>query len=139
MPVLDHTGKAVRYLSVRAGHAPPDWRQYAIIETDYSHRGIHNLLNLAAYDCRAVMIRNKRWKYIHYNLLQPQLFDLENDPTELNDLGDDSAHHEICKQMQQLLIDWRRRLKPRLGMPYDNLANLGPECDENAGIIIGRW
>jgi hypothetical protein len=57
----------------------------------------------------------------------------------LNDPGDDSAHHEICKQMQQLLIDWRRRLKPRLGMPYDNLANLGPECDENAGIIIGCW
>ena len=73
----------------------------------------------------------------HYNLLQPQLFDLENDPTKLNNLGDDSAHHEICQQMQQLLIDWRLRLRPRLGMPYDNLANLGPECDENAGIIIG--
>ena len=124
---------------LRSQKAPPDWRQYAVSETDYSHRGIHKLLNLAAYDCRAVMIRNKRWKYIHYNLFQPQLFDLDKDPTELNDLGNDPAHQEIREQMLQLLIDWRRRLKPRLGMPYDNLANLGPELDEDDGIIIGRW
>ena len=124
---------------LRSQKAPPDWRQYAISESDYSHRGIHNLLNIAPYDCRAVMIRSERWKYIHYNLFQPQLFDLDNDPTELNDLGDDPAYQKIREQMQLMLIDWRRRLKPRVGMAYDNLANLGPESTENDGIIIGRW
>ena len=85
------------------------------------------------------MIREKRWKYIHYNLFRPQLFDLDNDPAELNDLGDDAAHQSVRDDMQGLLIDWRRRLKPRIGMPYENLAGMGPERDENAGIIVGRW
>lgn len=124
---------------LRSQKSPPNWRQYAVSETDYSHRGTRSLLNLAPYDCRATMIREKRWKYIHYNLFRPQLFDLLNDPAELVDLGDDAAHQSVRDDMQTLLIDWRRRLKPRIGMPYENLAGMGPERDENAGIIIGRW
>jgi len=38
-----------------------------------------------------------------------------------------------------MLIDWRQRLKPRLGVPYDRLAETGPAQDEDRGIIIGRW
>jgi hypothetical protein len=41
--------------------------------------------------------------------------------------------------MQQLLIDWRRRLKPRVSVNYDDLAVRGPAQDEARGIIIGRW
>ena len=124
---------------LRSDKAPQNWRQYAVSETDYSHRGTRSLLNIEPYDCRATMIREKRWKYIHYTLFRPQLFDLLNDPAELNDLGDDAAYQSVRDEMRGLLIDWRRRLKPRTGMPYENLARMGPERDENAGVIIGRW
>jgi choline-sulfatase len=38
------------------------------------------------------MLRTLRWKYIHHVAFPPQLFDLENDPEELHDLGTDPAH-----------------------------------------------
>ncbi len=124
---------------LRSHTAPADWRQYAVSEIDYSDRGPRTLLNLAPYDCRATMIRHKRWKYIHHNLFRPQLFDLRNDPQELVDLGDDPALQKVRSNMRKLLIDWRHRLKPRVGAPFDNLAGMGPERDEALGIIIGRW
>ena len=124
---------------LRSSQASADWRKYAISEIDYSDRGPRTQLNVPVYDCRAVMIRDKRWKYIHYNLFPPQLFDLVNDPQELHDLGRDSEHQKVCAGMQRLLVDWRRRLKPRTGMPYDNLDGMGPARDEAQGIIIGRW
>ena len=124
---------------LRSSKAPAGWRRYAVSEIDYSDRGARGVLGIPPYDCRAVMIRDKRWKYIHYNLFRPQLFDMQQDPNELVDLGDDPAFEKIRAQMQRLIIDWRRRLKPRIGMPYDNLANMGPERDESKGIIIGRW
>jgi arylsulfatase A-like enzyme len=85
------------------------------------------------------MLRDNRWKYIHHNRFRPQLFDLQRDPQELIDLGDDSEHEKIRQQMRQLMIDWHCRLKPRIGAPYDNLAAVGPEYDEARGIVIGRW
>jgi arylsulfatase A-like enzyme len=124
---------------LRAPSAPADWRGYAVSETDYSDRGARELLDIAAYDCRATMVRNRRWKYIHHNCFRPQLFDLQKDPGELVDLGDDPGHAGVRAEMQTLLIDWRRRLKPRIGMPYDDLGAMGPARDESRGIVIGRW
>ena len=124
---------------LRARSAPTDWRRYAVSEIDYSERGACTRLGLSPYDCRATMIREQRWKYIHHQCFRPQLFDLHKDPQELVDLGDDPAHEAVRQQMQQLLIDWRRRLKPRVGVSFDDLAGRGPAQDEERGIIIGRW
>jgi arylsulfatase A-like enzyme len=124
---------------LRSTTAPADWRRYAVSEIDYSDRGIGELLQLSPYDCRAVMIRNQRWKYIHHHCFRPQLFDLQQDPNELVDLGEDSAFEAQLRDMQHLLIDWRRRLKPRVGVTYENLSAMGPARDERNGIVIGRW
>jgi arylsulfatase A-like enzyme len=124
---------------LRSSITPGDWRRFALSEIDYSDRGVRSLLNLAPYDCRALMIRNKRWKYIHHNLFRAQLFDMQKDPQELIDLGDDPAYAKLCTNMQQLVIDSRRRLKPRVGVPYENLASMGSEQAEAQGMVIGRW
>lgn len=124
---------------LRSRRPPPDWRAYAVSETDYSDRGARELLDIAPYDCRATMIRSERWKYIQHSRFRPQLFDLQKDPGELVDLGDDQKYENLRAEMRGLLIDWRRRLKPRIGMPYDDLAGMGPARDEARGIVIGRW
>jgi arylsulfatase A-like enzyme len=42
------------------------------------------------------MVRNKRYKLIHYlHLNRYQLFDLSQDPHEMRDLSDDTDHQEI--------------------------------------------
>ena len=38
-------------------------------------------------DCRAMMVRTDRWKYVWWQDFRPMLFDLANDPRELRDLG----------------------------------------------------
>ena len=124
---------------LRSKTVPADWRRYAVSEIDYSDRGARALLGLAPYDCRAVMIREQRWKYIHHNRFRPQLFDLQQDPDELVDRGADPATKGVRRAMRQLLLEWRQCLKPRVGVPYDDLAALGPEYDETRGIVIGRW
>ena len=49
------------------------------------------------------MVRQGPWKYIHYEDMCPQLFNLSDDPGELHNLGDDPAHKGICEQLDKML------------------------------------
>ena len=40
---------------------------------------------------------------------RPMLFDLENDPHELDDLGESPAHEEVRETMYEKLFAWSRR------------------------------
>jgi len=49
-------------------------------------------------DTGAFMVRWGNWKYVHYEgYAAPQLFDLENDPEERHDLGEDPEFANVCK------------------------------------------
>lgn len=45
------------------------------------------------------MIRKGPWKYIHYIAYAPQLFNLVDDPEELNDLGGSPVHQKIRDEL----------------------------------------
>lgn len=45
------------------------------------------------------MLRKGRWKLNYYVGFEPELFDMEADPEELNDLGTDPSHAEIRREM----------------------------------------
>ena len=58
------------------------------------------------------MLRNARWKYNYYPGYQPELFDMETDPGELNNLVDSSKSSgefseilDLCHQQMQVLVD----------------------------------
>ena len=53
----------------------------------------------------AFMLRKGKWKYNHYVGFPPELFDLENDPEELNDLGGVAEYAEIVAQMHAALLE----------------------------------
>jgi choline-sulfatase len=55
------------------------------------------------------MLRKGRWKYVYYVGSRPQLFDLEADPHEARDLGDDPGHAAIRAELEAEL---RRILDP---------------------------
>ena len=46
------------------------------------------------------MIRKGQWKFVYYVMMQPQLFNLDDDPDELHDLGTNPRYADICKQME---------------------------------------
>ena len=116
-----------------------NWREFAVSELDYSDQGVRNRLGLDPYMCRAIMIKSRRWKYIYYWNLRPQLFDLYEDPNEFVDLGSMSEYKSICHMMDERLISWQNSLKRRVGIAYDCVLGQGPDRDEKNGFIIGRW
>ena len=116
-----------------------DWRDATVSEIDYSERGARHILGIHPYRSRATMVRDGRWKYIHYQGFSPQLFDMVNDPQELEDLGECPGRAAVRTRMKGRIFEWQYALKRRPGLEYDYMTGQGPERDEAYGIIIGRW
>ena len=53
------------------------------------------------------MVRDKRFKYIHFAALPPLLFDLEADPHETRNLASDPAFAPVMLKYAQKMLDWR--------------------------------
>lgn len=51
------------------------------------------------------MLRNKRWKYNYYPGYEPELYDIETDPSELTDLGRSESHADIRNQCHSQMMD----------------------------------
>ena len=49
------------------------------------------------------MLRHKKWKLIHYPGFQPQLFNLEKDPEEEENLANDKGHTHKLEELSNLL------------------------------------
>ena len=49
------------------------------------------------------MIRQGRYKYIHYVGFDPELFDLDTDPEELHNLAEDAAHADTVNRLEREL------------------------------------
>lgn len=144
---LDATGAppAPQWLEGRSlmpwlnGQMVNDWREAVFSENSYAFRDPVRLpLGRPVDACRMTMVRTARWKYVHFEGLAAQLFDLANDPDELMDLGTSPAHAEARTQMAQRLFDW---LRQRRGMP--TIARQDIESwhhrEVEAGILIGYW
>ena len=51
------------------------------------------------------MIRKGKWKYIYYVGFQPELFDLEQDPEEMNDLSQIDEYKDILYELKSDLYE----------------------------------
>ena len=61
-------------------------------------------LNLTPDQCCLNVIRDENYKYVHFAALPPLLFDLKNDPNELNNIADVPEYqHHIRDYAQKLL------------------------------------
>jgi arylsulfatase A-like enzyme len=84
------------------------------------------------------MIVTERWKYILYEKFRPQLFDLENDPQEQNDLGRDDAHADVRAELHERLFRWLRTRPIRPTRTDAQMAGLTGKAKER-GYFIGVW
>lgn len=54
------------------------------------------------------MVRSNDWKLVHFvDSTDGQLFDLNNDPDEINNLWTDPAHAEKKRELLDVLLNWR--------------------------------
>ena len=70
-------------------------------------------------------VRDDRWKLIRYpQVNHTQLFDLERDPHELQNLADDPKQGERRKRMLDLLKKWQQKVGDNLALTVENPAPL---------------
>jgi arylsulfatase A-like enzyme len=84
------------------------------------------------------MIRTDKWKYVHFKGLPPQLFDLENDPDEFNDLGRADGYETVREALHRKLTDRLIDRKNRVAMSDETVLAMRAG-ESSSGIIIGVW
>ncbi|MEM9851318.1 MAG: sulfatase-like hydrolase/transferase, partial [Pseudomonadota bacterium] len=86
---------------------------HAISEYDYHQQVFAPETGRGPRDSRIYMIVTHRWKLIHAPGFDPVLFDRENDPDELTDLGRSPDHQDAVHEMRSHLGDWALAYRQR--------------------------
>ncbi len=121
------------------GQNPPDWRDFAISEYNYSLTGTAAELGVSDQDARLFMVADKRWKLIHFEGgFRPMLFDLENDPDEFHDLGQNAEHGEVIAMMYERLGRWSRRQSQRVTRSAEDIARMRG-ASSRRGVVLGVY
>ncbi len=116
---------------------PEKWRDYVISEYDYATRRARVELGIDQSEARLIMIRDKRWKYVHCENFRPMLFDLERDPHELTDLGADPAYEQQRARLYDAIFTWARQHHNRITVSAERVNTMAGR--EPPGILIGYW
>ncbi|CUH44560.1 sulfatase-like hydrolase/transferase [Ruegeria atlantica] len=136
--VPDHVIEGRSLLPLLYGQNPKAWREYVVSEYDYSATPEAAALGLDPKQARLFMLADKDWKFIFADGgFRPLLFDLKNDPKELNDLGADPGHAEVINMFMKRLSEWARRPSQRTTVSNETLLKKRDGSAADVGIFIG--
>lgn len=111
---------------------PKNWRTEAHMEFDmrapYDGIGAPPL-GLKMSQCMVNIIRDERYKYVHFTTLPPLLFDLKNDPDEFVNLANDPDYQNVVVEYAGKLLSWR--------MENDDRALTDMHLTSNGGVENG--
>jgi len=138
-PKADHTLEGHSLLPILHGTETEMPRDYVICEHDYSATMLATILGVSHADARSFMLSTKKWKLIHSEGgFRPILFDLENDPNELNDLAEDDAYTDVLAKMYDHLNAWFRRPHQRTTLSKETLDSFRPKS-QRTGVLLGIY
>ena len=115
-----------------------EWRSFCVSEYDYSTRDARRAVGVDQMDARLVMIFDGRWKLTHVENMRPMLFDLDIDPNELNDLGNNPDFKGQISRLRELHFEWARRHHNRITRPAAIVEKM-TDAKEPPGVMIGYW
>lgn len=117
--ILDWLGRPVpracngrSLLPLVYGAQPKDWRTEVYFEHDFRTvvtQQAERALGIGSDECSYAVIRDRRYKYVHFAALPPLLFDLENDPHEMENLADRPEMSVTVLRYAQKMLSWRLR------------------------------
>ncbi len=99
---------ARRFLEGR--DAPANWRTEAHWEFDFRNPAddrAERALALTLHQCTMNIVRDARFKYVHFTKLPPLFFDLEKDPGEFINRAYDPAYLPLVLEYAQKRLSWR--------------------------------
>lgn len=122
------------------GHAADllHWRETVFSELDYSFKDARRLLGKTPQNARGYSSKSARWRYVYWLDEPEQLFDLQADPAEMNDLGRDASTAPVRSALRDGLLDWLTRRKRRTTMT-DGAVEQGTAAHKKAGVFFGQW
>ena len=97
------------------GDIPGNWRREVHWEVDFRYLVEfprvfpERELAIAVDACTFNVIRDHRYKYVHFGDLPPLFFDLEVDPHELNNVAADPSYEGLMLKYCRKLLSWRMR------------------------------
>ncbi len=96
------------------GKTPQDWRDSVHMELDFGepNEATHwqEATRTSTNEANLAILREAQFKLIHFNAGLPALlFDLKNDPYELNNLAADPAHANTLLRLTQKLLSHRMK------------------------------
>ncbi len=113
-------------------------RDIVIAEADYSRMPFLPKLNKGVHDSNMTMAFDGRYKLFHHPGERFQLFDLEQDPDELIDLGEDPGYAKVREQLVHQMLDWSASLKNRTPVSAQYMKSK-QGLSFRQGILIGFW
>jgi len=138
--VPDHILEGRSLMPLLRGETPANWRKVVFSEYDYSMQEVRLKLNQPIEQCRLFMVFDGRWKYIHASGFRPMLYDLESDPLEFADRGQDPSCADVISRLQSVLFDWALHPKGHLTISQETIAaSAGQLLQVTRGILIGIW
>ena len=106
---------------------------------DYAYREARQFLGRDPQECNGFMVRNDRYKYLWWQGFRPQLFDLQQDPQELDDRGQDAALEPVRRSLQEELLAWLAAARRRTTESVQQVVDRTHAHERMMGIQIGRW
>ncbi|UYN95071.1 MAG: sulfatase-like hydrolase/transferase [Enhydrobacter sp.] len=134
----DHLVEGRSLLPLLRGGPAGAWRDAVFSELDYSFREARRILSRKPQECRAMMVRTDKWKYVWWQGFRPMLFDLVNDPGELADLGAYAAFAHVRQEMEERLAAWLKGRKTRVTVD-DDYIEARTASHKKHGIFFGVW
>jgi arylsulfatase A-like enzyme len=122
------------------GKPPAAWREIAVSECDYSFQSSRIELGTPSREAWMRMAFDGRWKYVLTEGYRPMLFDLQQDPHELRDVGaSPAAEHAAARaRLHEALFRWARQPRQRVTIADDLIENTDVQSRvAEAGILIG--
>ncbi|WP_170464711.1 sulfatase-like hydrolase/transferase [Ruegeria arenilitoris] len=137
--VAGHILEGHSLLPILHGNHTETPRDVVVCEYDYSASPIADMLNASVRDAVMFMVADKKWKLIHCEGgHRPILFDLVNDPNELNDLGDSADHADLIADMYAHLFAWTRRQSQRTTRSEQQLIEMRTKS-RGRGVVVGVY
>jgi arylsulfatase A-like enzyme len=120
------------------GETPAIWRSAVFSECDYARLPAAQALGRDPLEARMTMAFDGRWKYVHCLGFPPMLYDLQEDPKELRDLGRDPGLAAVRERMKDLMLDWSAGLRNRTAISDEQMGALTGKSARQ-GMLIGFW
>ncbi|MGG6897815.1 alkaline phosphatase family protein [Rhizobium sp. BR 315] len=107
---------------------PAHWREAAFWEFDFrdiANESPERHFGLKSNACNLAVIRDERFKYVHFAGLPPLLFDLAKDPMELSNVANDGTYTSTRLAYAEKLLSLRAEHLDQT-LAYTELTEEGP-------------